>query len=85
MRNDVVHLKCMPQMIWLMHVFSDESTTLYYYVLNDLFVLLQYSAWLDQHNTAEALKSIKAALEASPAEAKQADVLAIMLQLCQGT
>jgi hypothetical protein len=45
----------------------------------------QYSAWLDQHSTAEALKSIKAALQASVPEAKQADVVPTMLQLCEGT
>ena len=48
-------------------------------------LMLQYSAWLDQHSTAEALKSIAAALQASTAEAKQADVVPTMLQLCQVT
>lgn len=48
-------------------------------------MLMQYSAWLDQHSTAEALKSIAAALQASTADAKQADVVPTMLQLCQVT
>ena len=44
----------------------------------------QYSAWLDQHSSAEALQSIKAAIEASPAaERDDPDgVVALMLQLC---
>lgn len=46
---------------------------------------LQYSAWLDQHSSAEALRSIKAAIEASPAAAREeAEVVPLMLRLCSG-
>ncbi len=43
---------------------------------------VQYSAWLDQHSSAEALQSIKAAIQASPAEARKADIVPVVLQLC---
>lgn len=46
------------------------------------FLCSQFSAWLDEHNDAEALQSIKSAVEASPAEAKAAAVVPIILQLC---
>ena len=42
----------------------------------------QYSAWLDQHTTAEALQNIRAAVQASPADAQRAAVVPAILQLC---
>ena len=47
---------------------------------------LQYSLWLDQHSMADALKYIKAALEAcAPAaksEAGYEDIYPLMYKLC---
>ena len=45
----------------------------------------QYSAWLDQHTRDETLANVKAALDASPAAAREqaAAVLPLMLRLCQ--
>ena len=48
--------------------------------------VMQYSAWLDQHTRDEILKNLKAALDASPADAKESaaadGVLPLMLKLC---